>query len=513
MALLSGRERSFLEAVSRVSYSNPFLPELLKNERDALGSEFFEEEEVWSLEVADPDRPRANTVRLVRDLGTLAGQLCGRLEVGRAASRRELELYEDAIIYWLYHRYHDRILEAGSAKSAAARWSFYSQFGAEWERYLKIPGVDLPTGYEPRHTFACYHQIVRAFHNIFEHIIGGSLPAARLRAAVWQSIFTHDMRRYRRTLYGRMSDFATLVTGPSGTGKELAARAIALSGFLPFDERRLSFEGGDFSLFHPINIAALPATLVESELFGHKRGAFTGAVQDKRGWLEACSPLASVFLDEIGDLDPLIQVKLLRLIETRTFYAVGDTTGRRFHGKLIAATNRDLSQAIRQGRFREDLYYRLCSDLIVTPSLSQQIRESPGVLKDLILFMARRIAGDEATALAAEAEEFISHRLGPSYDWPGNYRELEQCIRNLLIRKDYRPAHGAEEAVPSNLFEAARHGQLTASELLSRYCTLVYFQSGSYEETARRLKLDRRTVKTRVDPDLLLKLRQARTDR
>ena len=108
-------------------------------------------------------------------------------------------------------------------------------------------------------------------------------PAARLRASIWQSIFTHDLRRYWRTLYARMGEFATLITGPSGTGKELAARAIAEARYLPFDERTVQFKGEKEPLFFPINISALPATLVESELFGHKKGSFTGAVGDRKG--------------------------------------------------------------------------------------------------------------------------------------------------------------------------------------------------------------------------------------
>jgi len=510
MPFLSGRERIFLEAVSRTSYSNPFLPELLDHERRALGEDFVAEEPVWSMRVADPDKPRANSWKIAERLHPLVGQLRDRLKRNPAATMKELELYEDALLVWLYYRYYERIFTAAFADSSRPamgdRWAFYGQFLQDWGRQFHISGVELPSRHGAAHTFACYYQIVRAFHNIFGHIIGGSLPAARLRAAVWQSVFTHDMRRYQRTLYARMADFATLITGPSGTGKELVARAIALSRYLPFDDKRMSFEDDLSGLFHPISIAALPATLVESELFGHRRGSFTGAVQDKRGWLEACTPLGSVFLDEIGDLDPSIQVKLLRVIETRTFFPVGDTAGRKFQGKLIAATNRDLSQAIAEGRFREDLYFRLCSDLIVTPSLSQQLRESPGVLRDLVLFMARRVAGPEAAALAAEAEEWILGNLGRDYEWPGNYRELEQCVRNLLIRKDYRPARARREQTMGDLFRPAYAGKLTAAELLSRYCTLVYARTGSYEETARRLDIDRRTVKSKIDAALLERL-------
>lgn len=98
----------------------------------------------------------------------------------------------------------------GSGKS---HWGFYAEFRQEWEHLFNIPGVKLPTGHQPAHIFACYYQVVRAFHHIFEQIIGSSLPAARLRAAVWQSVFTHDIRRYRRSLFARMSEFATLITG------------------------------------------------------------------------------------------------------------------------------------------------------------------------------------------------------------------------------------------------------------------------------------------------------------
>ena len=206
-----------------------------------------------------------------------------------------------------------------AAKASRQAFGFYAAFLRDWNHFFDLPDRPLPGGYEPAHTFACFSQLARAFLQIFSCIIGNSLSAARLRAAVWQSIFTHDMQRYRRALYASMGDFATLITGPSGTGKELVARAIALSRYVPFDGERLSFASDWADSFRAINLAALSPTLIESELFGHRRGAFTGAIQERKGWLEMCPPLGSVFLDEIGDLDVAIQVKLLRVIETRTF--------------------------------------------------------------------------------------------------------------------------------------------------------------------------------------------------
>lgn len=502
MAFLSSSERTFLRAASDLAFCNPFLPERILHERAALGAEFVDDEPVWSFSVDEPDRQRSNVWRIASRLEELCPRLRQKLAAGAAANQQDLILYEDAVLNVLYQRYYFRFLEAGSGAHAGAgpaRWRFYGEFLADWRHFFEIDSKPLPSCYEPVHTFACFRQIQCAFGRIFENIIGNSVPAARLRAAVWQSIFTHDMRRYRRTLFKRMSEFATLITGPSGTGKEVVARAIAQSRYLPFDDRRGTFPDDDAAAFFPINISALSPTLVESELFGHRRGSFTGAVADRNGWLEACSELGSVFLDELGDMDLAIQVKMLRVIETRTFHPVGDTASRRFQGKLIAATNRDLAADIRKGRFREDLYYRLCSDQICTPSLSEQLADSPQMLRELIVYMARKVAGAEGEELASEAVAWVERHLGPGYSWPGNYRELEQCVRNVLIRRDYSPSAQTPEAPEEDLASALRAGKLTAEEVLCRYCAIVYRQTGSYEETARRVQLDRRTVKAKIE--------------
>jgi transcriptional regulator with AAA-type ATPase domain len=507
MSLLTAVDRRALAAISQLGYCNPFLPERVELERAVLAADFVEGEPVWSYRI-DQTAPRENVWRVYRKAESLLEDVRRRLRQGGPARERDLALYEDGVLYLLYTRYYASFYEAGfgpsAAKPDAARWRFYTNFAADWRRFFGIDGVAFPTGHDPRHTFACFRQIQRAFEHVFRDVIGSSMPAARLRAAIWQSIFTHDMRRYRRTLYARMGEFATLITGPSGTGKELAARAIAESRYAPFDDRRLTFASDDADAFFPINISALSPTLVESELFGHRRGAFTGAVADRRGWLETCPDFGSVFVDELGDLDPSIQVKLLRVIETRTFHPVGDTAGRQFRGKLITATNRDLPTLMQRGQFREDLYYRLCSDQVETPSLAEQLADSPSVLRELIAYMSRRVAGPEGDSLAQEVTHWIEANLGPDYPWPGNYRELEQCVKNVLIRRNYRPTRVAS----TDTFAAAvQAGTLTADELLTQYVTLIYSRTRSYEETARRLSLDRRTVKAKVDEKLLARLK------
>jgi len=505
--LVTRQQRNLLEAVSRLAYCNPFLPDRVALEREVLGTEFVEGEPVWSYR-ADQPGPRENVWRIYRRIEPLAAELRARLRAGVEPRERDLVLYEDCVLHLLYTRYYGNFYEAGFTGSVKEdHWRFYNHFLDDWRLFFQIDGVRFPTGHDTCHTFACFRQIQRAFEYVFRDIIGSSLPAARLRGSIWQSIFTHDMRRYRRTLYARMGEFATLITGPSGTGKELVARSVAESRYLPFDEQRLTFANEAADSFFPINISALSPTLVESELFGHRRGAFTGAVADRKGWLETCPDTGSVFLDELGDLDPAIQVKLLRVIETRTFHPVGGTAGRQFRGKLITATNRNLAGLIAKGAFREDLYYRLCSDQVTTPSLAEQLADSPGVLRELVDYMSRRVAGAEAEDLAKEVMQWIESNLGLEYAWPGNYRELEQCVKNVLIRKNYRPSREASADPVDEFIESTRAGGLSADELLSRYITIAYRRTGSYDQTARKLGLDRRTVKAKVDRELLAKLR------
>jgi transcriptional regulator with GAF, ATPase, and Fis domain len=276
-----------------------------------------------------------------------------------------------------------------------------------------------------------------------------------------------------------------------------------MSRFIAFDPGTKKFDAGLTGLFHAVNLSALSPSLIESELFGHVKGSFTDAVSDRMGRLQLCGKWGAVFLDEIGELDPAMQVKLLRVLQTRDFQRVGDNVDLRFGGKSIAATNRDLAEAMRAGFFREDLYYRLCSDVIVTPSLHEQLQESPDVLQEFLRFIARKVAEPIADALAEQAEAWILEHLGLDYHWPGNFREMEQCVRSILIRKQYHPTQSRRLPAHDEFMKGVSDGSLTADELLSRYCTLVYSQTGSYQETARRVQLDRRTVKAKVDPEFL----------
>ena len=516
MSVMSDLERALAATLAKLTYCNPFMPERIQLERDALGPDFVHSDPVWNAP-ASLEWERPNIALVQQRVEKLSDAVYCRLAEGQSATQQELDLYQDNILYLLYHRTREASNELirWTEGKVPKRVASYRAFEQDYWHYLSIPGVKIEPRFPPHHLFASFFQVRRAFHHIFQNIIGRSLPAAKLRAAIWQSVFTADIERYQRILWQRMGDFVTLIVGPSGTGKELVARAIALSRYIPFDPKTLSFTEDFNELFFPLNLSALSPTLIESELFGHRRGAFTGALEDRAGWLEVCPRLGTVFLDEVGEIDGAIQVKLLRVLQTRTFQRLGDTQNRHFDGKIIAATNRDLAKEMHTGRVRPDFYYRLCSDMIVTPSLQEILRDSPQELRNLIMFIATNLtegrADDraqspdhrEAETLTDQVETWIGEHLGLTYPWPGNFRELEQCVRNILVRGEYWPAQLPNKGPRADLADAVLNGSLTADELLRRYITLIHAQTHNYEETARRLGLDRRTIKAKLDGEIL----------
>ncbi|MBW6509357.1 MAG: sigma-54 dependent transcriptional regulator [Desulfuromonadales bacterium] len=206
-----------------------------------------------------------------------------------------------------------------------------------------------------------------------------------------------------------------LITGESGTGKELVAQALHLGS-----ERKKH-------PFVPINCGAIPENLLESELFGHERGAFTGADKKKQGLFETAH-LGSLFLDEIGELPMGMQVKLLRVLQEREFRRVGGTSTIPLDIRLIAATNQDLAANIAQGTFREDLYYRLNVVTIELPPLRERRSDIPLLIQN---FYRRKTGRNDNYQIDKQALELLLN-----YDWPGNVRELENLVERCLVLGD-----------------------------------------------------------------------------
>jgi len=213
------------------------------------------------------------------------------------------------------------------------------------------------------------------------------------------------------------TDSTILVLGESGTGKELVARALHLHS------RR------QFAPFVPINCTALPENLLESELFGHRRGAFTGAINDKKGLFQEADG-GTIFLDEVGSMPPLLQGRLLRVLQEHEVRRVGDNTPVFVNVRVVAASNEPLEKKIKEGTFREDLYYRLNVIPIPLPSLRERRDDIPLLVKHFCKDKARAHSKRplEPTSLA---NYFLCH-----YDWPGNVRELENAIERAATLCD-----------------------------------------------------------------------------
>jgi two-component system, NtrC family, response regulator HydG len=273
------------------------------------------------------------------------------------------------------------------------------------------------------------------------------------------------------------TDTTVLVTGETGTGKELGARAVHLNS--PRARRP----------FVTINCAALTETPIESELFGHERGAFTGAVLQKKGKFEAADG-GSIFLDEIGELPLSLQAKLLRVLQEREFDRVGGTRPIKIDVRVIAATNRDLATDVEAGRFRRDLYFRLNVINVHMPPLRER-REDIPLLADRFLARAAAKVGRRVEGISNEARECLL-----AYDWPGNVRELENTIERAVALGT------AEQLLPDDLpdmvLDAAKFESGGAAfdmhvtvRTAKAQAILGAFEraNGSYVETARLLGL------------------------
>jgi transcriptional regulator with GAF, ATPase, and Fis domain len=222
-----------------------------------------------------------------------------------------------------------------------------------------------------------------------------------------------EIRRLIERVAG--SDVTVLICGESGTGKEVTARALRQGS------RRRD------RAFVKVNCAALPGDLLESELFGYEKGAFTGAMQAKPGRFELADR-GTIFLDEIGEMSPLLQAKLLQVLQDGEFSRLGSATDVRIDARVIAATNRDLRRAVAEGRFREDLYFRLNVVRITLPPLRDHKDDIPLLTDHVLQQQAHLHTGHGSPRLSAE-----TRRLFMEYDWPGNVRELENLIKRLLV--------------------------------------------------------------------------------
>jgi transcriptional regulator with AAA-type ATPase domain len=478
---MNAQAREFLAALGDVVFGNPFTPE-----RSAL------------IRRLAPDAPG----NLADDREALARVVAPKLKalVGGgvvASGSADQRLLEPAILYVTYHRFVPQIDAHIERQADRLGEPARVEFGDD------LLGELLRSDFSEERAvrfFSFFFQLRRAFYFIARSLAGESAPMERLRRSLWNNIFTHDMRAYEASLWGRMEDFSTLLLGETGTGKGSAAAAIGRSEFIPYLPGERRFAANFAETFISINLSQFPENLIESELFGHRKGAFTGAIDHHEGVFERSSAHGALFLDEIGEAAIPVQIKMLQVLQERTFTPVGGREKKRFRGRVIAATNRSLGALRQAGRFREDFYYRLCSDVVHVPTLRERIAQSPGELAQLVGLLVARTVGSPSREMSAFVLEVLERDLPPGYAWPGNVRELEQAVRRVLMTAAYKPdlQPGAGMAGEENLVARLREGSLSADELLSGYSALLYHRLGSYAAVAQRTRLDPRTSRKYV---------------
>jgi DNA-binding NtrC family response regulator len=478
-------DREFLSIVSQATFSNPF-----GEERDSLDHQIS-----GGRGPTDRDELLQQVVqRVAKFVDQLDRNGSGSLRGYAGADR---DLLEGVFLFDAFHRFTDTLDALIREEIEHKRPARPTPFGDEVLGLLSRRGFPAETA---RRYLEFFYQLRRAFRFIDQSLIGRSPSMRKLRFHLWNNVFTSDLRWYARHFWNRLEDFSTLLLGETGTGKGTVAAAIGRSGYIPFDKQSGGFAESCTRTFLAINLSQFPESLIESELFGHRKGAFTGAIENHDGVFSRCTPHGSIFLDEIGDLSIPSQIKILQVLQERTFSPVGGHEVLRFSGRVIAATNRPLDERLEAGQFRDDLYYRLCSDVVTLPPLRQRIRENPGELDDLIAHLLRRMTGDLPHDVLETVRDTIGRAVGADYPWPGNVRELEQAVRRIVLTRHYagRETKTAKDLV-ERLVEGVRTGTLASEELLAGYCSLQYQRLGSYEAVAKRIGLDRRTVKKYVE--------------
>ena len=478
---LNGAQRELLGLVSRAAFVNPFSPE-----RDRL------DEQIAGTGPGDPDVLARLVVSVTEGLERLAQK--GPISPAAFAGD-DAELVEHGILFDTFHRHIDDIDDHIARQLASGSEPIAAPFGPAVLGELAGCGI---AEERAKRMLALYFQMRRAYFFIAHGLVGRSPSMRRLRESLWNSVFTHDIRLYDRFLWDRMEDFSTILLGETGTGKGAAAAAVGRSGFIPYDTKTGRFEFSFTESFVPINLSQFPESLIESELFGHQKGAFTGAFEDRGGVFDRCRAHGAAFLDEIGEVSAPVQIKLLRVLQERLYTPVGGREERQFAGRVIAATHRPLDELRRDGRFRDDFYYRLSSDVIHVPPLRTRVAEDPQELDDLLDSLIPRLVGESSTELHEMVSTAIDRDLGCAYGWPGNVRELEQCIRRVLLTRRCSPDAQARVDESAGLSAALVGGALTAEELVRRYCALLYERHGTYVEVAKITGLDRRTVRKYV---------------
>lgn len=475
----SKEDKNFFSLVSNAIRANPF-----SEERNIINSK------IASLPSTTPYLKLITKVMEIVNHKINLLEKQGKANINNYANN-DKNIMNSVFLFEFFHNFIEDFDKLIIDQINAGDISIKVPFAEKAFNYLNKRGI---FGNDADYYFALCFQIRKAYYFIVNYLIGTSNCMKELRKRLWNNIFTSDIDLYNKYLLNKMEDFSTLILGETGTGKGAAAFAIGRSGFIPYDSKSQSFKESFNKSFISINLSQYPENLIESELFGHKKGAFTGATENYTGILKLCSRYGAIFLDEIGEVSIPIQIKLLKVFQERIFNPVGSHEKIKFEGRIIAATNKDIISIRNQKKIRDDFFYRLCSDIIEVPPLRQRIKEDIKELYDLINYSIKNIIGNESEELTILVKDVILNKLGADYNWPGNVRELEQCIRSILLKRDYKVILNEKNQEP-DFIDKIKEGTINIEELIKGYCKSLYNKYNSYQDVSNITGLDWRTVK------------------
>lgn len=485
--LLSESELIEIDHIRNLVNCNPYKPE-----RHTIEAALLEHETV-----TESFGPHSGFVDdLIQKVERFIGRLSMRLAAADAVPQDVLLNYEHLVFYLLFQRYYDAFEEQAQAPRQNARFTFFESYKNDLQRLLLHRDSQLKTENEPSHLFAVHFQMVRT-HLALKKLLPISQTLNNLCANLWDVLFSNNLLRYRRVLYRRLSQLPIALVGPNGSDWETLTQVVADSRYLEFDAVLARFPDWVETGFETLYMDGCDTQTLRTQLFGDPGKSL--------GLLRECPAFAMVHLAGLDTCDPGLQRQLWAASAGASDAAMG-RNGLRFKGRLLISSETDPLSLAANGQILPELAQSLSSCLVRVPGLWQIQSESA----DVVLRLARQICANlvgraESEQLLTELAQSLE-TFGPQYLWPGNMAELERCVRQVAMTGECHPSHlnSADPRLPMGDDYLAVETPLNT--IVNRYCTLAYARYGSYLETARQLDMDRRTVKARIDHDLLDKL-------